>query len=186
MPLWLPSYSSYSSSYSGGYRDEFLVTVRPWSLSALQWLVLYASIFFLCLNRIPLFIFGILRGPYVTRLKGYKTSRGQLKTQLDIDLSFNRYHHLKCRIPTTAPHPPTIAPHRLTGLPPPTISRRPSVSHRPIHLLSACRPQATVRSLQVRSPIQPPSDQMERPSTIRSSTLFILLYLLGLRSHLRS
>ena len=119
------------------------------------------------------FIFGVSREPPRTA-----------KSPSDIDLSFNRYHHLRCRIlwiPTIVPHLPIIAPHRLTGLPRPIVSSH-SRSLRLTHLPRACRPP--VRSHRVRLPIQPPSDRMERPSTIHSSASFILLHVLRFGSHL--
>ena len=101
-------------------------------------------------------------------------SRGQLKTQPDIDLSFIRYHHLEhLRILWIT----TIAPHRLTELLHPTAH-----SLLQTLLLRAYR-LLVVRSPQVRLLIQPPSDRMDRPSTILSSEFFILLHVPRIGSH---
>jgi hypothetical protein len=130
-------------------------------------LILIASLFYL---------FSVSRGHPTSRLR--PQGRGQLKARSDIDLSFNRYHHLRCRIlwiPTIVPHLPTIVPHLLTGLPRPTVLRL-----HPTPLPRACRP---ARSHQVRLPTQPPSDRMERPYIIHSSTSFILLHVPRFGSH---
>ena len=150
-------------------------------LPALQCLVLCACAFVVDVNRILLFIWGVSWTP-TSRLKA-RMVRGQLKAQSDIDLSSNRYHHLRCRIlwiPTIVPHLPTIAPHRLTGLLLPIIRPHPTISLHRTPLLRACQP---VRSPRVRLLTQPPSDLMDRRYITHSSASLILLYVLHFGSH---
>ena len=98
-----------------------------------------------------------------------------------ISLFTPTHHHLRCRrtlrIPTIVPHRPTIAPRLLTGRP------RPTTSHHQTPSCRTCRPLIQARSLQARSLTPPPSDQMERPSTIHSSTSSLLLHVRRPRSH---